>query len=423
MQRRNFGSEMTVVNHNYELIESLFVNMSEGIVVCSHEGEIVMLNPAAEKMFGFSAEELKGKPIELLVPQQFRHRHVGHREKFAGNAHNRPMGLGLNLHGSRKDGSEFPVEISLSPVRHDGNDYIIAFVIDITVRKQIEASVQEKQLELERVASALIATNEELERKVNDRTKILQEAILELEKSRNELSQALEKEKDLNDLKSRFISMASHEFRTPLTTILSSASLIAEYNNPGQEEKKLKHVSRIKSAVNNLNDILSDFLSLSKLDEGKVHSESHQFDLKELTDEVINDMQVTVKAGQRIVHTHTGNTLVLLDPKLMRNILINLCSNAIKFTPEQKIITVKTDVASDTVSLEVTDQGIGISEEDQKHLFERFFRGKNATNIQGTGLGLHIVGNYVDLLKGHIMLHSELSKGTTIKITFPIQKV
>lgn len=413
---------MPAVNPNYELIESLFVNMSEGIVVCSRDGQIVMLNPAAERMFGFSSGELYGKPIEMLVPQNVRHRHVSHRQNFSGNAHNRPMGLGLNLHALRKDGTEFPVEISLSPIVHDDQHYIIAFIIDITIRKQIEASVQEKQLELERVASALIATNEELERKVADRTKILQEAIRELERSRNDLSIALEKEKDLNDLKSRFISMASHEFRTPLTTILSSASLIAEYNNPGQEEKKLKHVSRIKSAVNNLNDILSDFLSLSKLDEGKVHSELHTFNLKELTEEVISDMQVTVKPGQSILHTHEGTEKVFLDPKLMRNILINLCSNAIKFTPENKEIMVRTEVSANSTKLEVTDQGIGISEEDQKHLFERFFRGKNATNIQGTGLGLHIVGNYVDLLKGHIMLHSEINKGTTIKITFPIQK-
>jgi PAS domain S-box-containing protein len=412
---------MDTQNPGVELMESLFDHMSEGIVVSDRSGTIVMVNPSAEKMFGFTKDELNGNKIEVLVPESVRSHHVKNRENFADNAHSRPMGQGLNLQACRKDGSRFPVEISLSPIVHEEQQFIIAFIIDTTVRKQIEASVLEKQLELERVASVLIATNEELERKVSDRTQVLQEAIRELERSRNELKKALEKEKDLNDLKSRFISMASHEFRTPLTTILSSASLIAEYNNPGMEDKKLKHVARIKSAVNNLNDILSDFLSISKMEEGKVNSELLNFDLKSLADEVVNDLRVMAKPGQKITYLHEGNEMVFLDPKLLRNILINLCSNAIKFTPENKSIAIRTWSGTDGVGLEVNDTGIGISEDDQKHLFERFYRGKNVTNIQGTGLGLHIVGNYVDLLKGHITLSSVLNQGTTIKIIFPNQ--
>jgi PAS domain S-box-containing protein len=412
---------MDTQNPGVELMESLFDHMSEGIVVSDRSGTIVMVNPSAEKMFGFTKDELNGNKIEVLVPESVRHHHVKNRENFADNAHSRPMGQGLNLQACRKDGSRFPVEISLSPIVHEEQQFIIAFIIDTTVRKQIEASVLEKQLELERVASVLIATNEELERKVSDRTQVLQEAIRELERSRNELKKALEKEKDLNDLKSRFISMASHEFRTPLTTILSSASLIAEYNNPGMEDKKLKHVARIKSAVNNLNDILSDFLSISKMEEGKVNSELLNFDLKSLADEVVNDLRDMAKPGQKITYLHEGKEMVFLDPKLLRNILINLCSNAIKFTPENKSIAIRTWSGTDGVGLEVNDTGIGISEDDQKHLFERFYRGKNVTNIQGTGLGLHIVGNYVDLLKGHITLSSVLNQGTTIKIIFPNQ--
>jgi PAS domain S-box-containing protein len=412
---------MNTNNPGVELLESLFDHMSEGIVVSDQRGNIVMVNPSAERMFGYKRDELVGKKIELLVPESARGHHVKNRENFAENAHSRPMGQGLNLLACRKDGSQFPVEISLSPIKHDGLQFVIAFIIDATIRKQIEAAMQDKQLELERVAAALIATNEELERKVSDRTQVLQEAILELERSRNELKQALDKEKDLNDLKSRFISMASHEFRTPLTTILSSASLIAEYNNPGLEDKKLKHVTRIKSAVNNLNDILSDFLSISKLEEGKVNAELLDFDLKNLAEEVVNDLQVMAKPGQKIAYVHEGKNMVFLDPKLLRNILINLCSNAIKFTPENKSIAIRTWSGPEGVGLEVSDNGIGISEDDQKHLFERFYRGKNVTNIQGTGLGLHIVGNYVDLLKGHITLSSVLNQGTIITIIFPNQ--
>lgn len=404
-----------------ELIDTLFNNVTEGIVVTDTSGKIRLANSAAAKMLGYTDIELMNLSIDALVPDSIRGKHSHHREHFHQHSNARPMGVGLDLYAKRKNGDLLPVEISLSPLKINEEQLFIAFIIDITVRKQIELVVQEKQKELEKVASALIATNEELEKKVSDRTKVLQEAIRELEKSRNELSQALEKEKDLNDLKSRFISMASHEFRTPLTTILSSASLISDYNNQEYADKRIKHISRIKSAVNNLNDILSDFLSISKLEEGKVHADYKHFDLKEFILEVVSDMQVNTKAGQKIIYEHKGKTEIYLDNKLLKNILINLTSNSIKFTPENKSIFINSRVDAYTISIEVKDQGMGISDEDQKHLFERFYRGKNAFNIQGTGLGLHIVGNYVDLMKGHIILHSELDKGTTIKITFPNQ--
>lgn len=405
-----------------EMIDALFDHATEGILIADANGKILLINPSAEKMFGFLSNELYGESIEILIPDQLKHQHKINRESYSQKPNARPMGLGLDLKAKRKDGSLFPVEISLSPLKKDNEQLFIAFIIDISIRKQIEESVKEKQKELEKVAAVLIATNEELEKKVSDRTQVLQEAILELENSRNELTYALEKEKDLNDLKSRFISMASHEFRTPLTTILSSASLINEYNKPEQEEKKIKHVNRIKSAVNNLNDILSDFLSISKMEEGKILPEYKLFDLFELADEVMNDIQITAKNGQKIIHTHEGSLEVYLDNKLIRNILINIISNAIKFTDENKSILLKTIVTKENALIEIEDHGIGISEEDQKHLFERFFRGENALNIKGTGLGLHIVGNFVDLLKGHITLSSKLNIGTIIKINFPLSK-
>jgi signal transduction histidine kinase len=309
----------------------------------------------------------------------------------------------------------------LSPIFKDDRKYIIAFLIDISVRKKIEASVKEKQEELEQIALTLQKANEDLEKKVSDRTKVLMEAIAELERSRSELSIALEKEKDLNDLKSRFISMASHEFRTPLTTILSSAVLISEYKSQEQEEKKQKHIKRIQSSVNNLNDILSDFLSISKLEEGKIHADMSMFDLNTLIKEIVSDMRQNTKAGQQIIFNYTGDKLVFLDSKLVKNILFNLLSNAIKFSSEGKSITIDAVVDVNEIKIRVLDQGIGISDEDLKHLFERFYRGKNAFNIQGTGLGLHIVGNYVDIMKGHLHLTSKLNVGTEIEITFPNQ--
>jgi len=408
---------MSEINQS-EIIDTVFKHATEGIIIADAKGNIQMANQAAAKMFGYTEDEISKLSIDDLVPSASREHHHKYREGYAKNAHARPMGLGLDLHGEKKNGVLIPVEISLSPVDIKGMKFFIAFIIDITVRKNIEKTIIEKQKELERVASVLISTNEGLEKKVSDRTMVLQEAIRELEKSRNELSQALEKEKDLNDLKSRFISMASHEFRTPLTTILSSASLISEYVETSNNDKREKHINRIKSAVNNLNDILSDFLSLSKLEEGKIKTESRKLDLPKLTSEVISDFQLICKNDQEIIYTHQGNNIVSLDIKLLNNILINLISNAIKFSLEKKPITVNTKVTTNNIIIEIADQGIGISEEDQKHLFGRFFRAKNAFNIHGTGLGLHIVRNYVDLMNGQLALQSELDKGTTITITF-----
>lgn len=405
-----------------EIIDTVFKDATEGIIVSDAEGHIRMANSAAARMLGYTDEELHSLKIDDLVPNNIRGHHHKHRTNFEKESSPRPMGAGIDLFAERKNGELFPVEISLSPLQIKGQKFIVAFIIDITIRKGIEAAVKENQHELEKVAAALISTNEGLEKKVSDRTKVLQEAIRELEKSRNELSKALEKEKDLNDLKSRFISMASHEFRTPLTTILSSASLISEYVETSNNDKREKHITRIKSAVNNLNDILSDFLSLSKLEEGKVHSENRKFDLMHLISETVGDLQLTKKKGQEIIYSHTGEKEVLLDSKLLKNILINLVNNAMKFSPENKKIFVTSTSSSNEVSLEIKDQGIGISVEDQKHLFERFFRAKNAFNIQGTGLGLHIVGSYVDLMNGRLQLMSELDKGTTITIHFPQKK-
>ncbi len=406
-----------------DLIDTLFSHTAEGIIVADRQGKIRLANAAVAKMLGYTIEELESSNVDDLLPDTLKSRHKEHREKFDHQSKSRSMGLGLDLYARKKSGELIPVEISLSPIELKSEKLVMSFIIDITLRKQIEQAVQEKQKELERVAAALIATNEELEKKVSDRTKILQEAIRELEKSRNELSTALEKEKDLNDLKSRFISMASHEFRTPLTTILSSASLISEYTGADTFEKRQKHINRIKSAVNNLNDILSDFLSISKLEEGKVHAEYREFDIQDLVNEVILDMQINARPGQKINYEHKGAAIIYLDNKLLKNILINLINNSIKFTGENKGIYVKTRADAYTISIEVQDEGIGISDEDQKHLFERFYRGKNAFNIQGTGLGLHIVGNYVELMKGHIILNSILNKGTSIKITFPNQQL
>jgi signal transduction histidine kinase len=248
--------------------------------------------------------------------------------------------------------------------------------------------------------------NEELEHKVEVRTQ--------------ELSEALSKERELSDLKSRFVSMASHEFRTPLSTILSSVSLIGKYVEADEQDKRDKHILRIRSAVNNLTDILNEFLSLGKIEEGKIQVHLSSFNIKEQVHLIISEIGPILKKGQVIKYAHEGFTQVNLDTSLLRNIIINLISNAIKFSSEDATIWVDSKCAENEIVLTIRDEGLGIPEEDMKHLFERFFRGKNVVNIQGTGLGLHIVSKYVELMGGTIHVGTALEKGTRFTIKFAI---
>ena len=245
----------------------------------------------------------------------------------------------------------------------------------------------------------------------------MEEAIEELERTKTDLHKSLEKERELNELKSRFLSMASHEFRTPLTTMLSSLSLITRYGENKDLESQTKHVNKVKSSINNLTEILNDFLSLAKLEEGKIINDPSDFNLKTFIGDLLADMQATIKNNQKIEYTHVGEEAVFLDKKLIKNILFNLVSNAMKYSHDGGGIWVSTLVENSTVKIFVKDEVIVINEEDQKHLFERFFRGYNATHIQGTGLGLSIVAKYAEVLDASIDFESEENKGTEFTIT------
>ncbi|HYH15253.1 MAG TPA: PAS domain-containing sensor histidine kinase [Flavisolibacter sp.] len=399
---------------------SLFENATEGIIVTNSKAEIMLANPAACRMFHYEVAELISKKVEVLLPRKHRAGHVKLREGFYQNPHDRVMGSGRDLFGERKGGENFPVEVSLSSYKQNDDQYVIAFIIDITHRKEIERSFLQQQQQLERVSADIRELNTELEAKVEERTLILKEALQRLEQSQIELSEALDKERQLNEIKSRFVSMASHEFRTPLSAVLSSASLIAKYTTTEQQENRNKHINRIKDSVKHLNDLLEDFLSLGKLDEGKVGASFSSFDLPETIQDTFEDMRGLIKEGQHFRFEHEGNKIVYSDRKLLKNILINLISNAVKFSNTDGCITVRSKHEVETALISVIDQGIGISEEDQKHLFSSFFRGHNAVNIQGTGLGLHIVKRYLDLIGGSIRLESKLGEGTTFIIEFPV---
>ncbi|NJM26611.1 MAG: HAMP domain-containing histidine kinase, partial [Bacteroidia bacterium] len=274
----------------------------------------------------------------------------------------------------------------------------------------------------------------ELEKKVMARTQdlnstvqkleranaFLQEQIQERQRAEEEARKALERERELNDLKSKFVSIASHEFRTPLSTVLSSASLVSQYHVRGEQEKVEKHVHRIKVSVNHLTGILNDFLSLGKLEEGKVDLVKEDIDLSTYLQEICEELRPQLKAGQSLsLDLDPTISTIVTDSRILRNILFNLISNASKYSDEHKPIKCRTRNLNGSLTIAVEDQGMGIPEEEQKHMFERFYRASNVTNIQGSGLGLNIVKRYLELLNGTITFASSYGRGSTFIITVP----
>lgn len=388
--------------------ETLFNNASIGILVTNKQGEIIIINDFALRQFAYQLEMLVGKQVELLIPLRVRDRHIGHRERYNATPQNRPMGIGMNLFAVRKDGTEFPVEISLSHYSNEEGNFIIVYISNITERKKAEERVEKLYNELEEM--------------VEDRTTKLRKTLEELENSKGELTMALSKEKELGDLKSRFISMASHEFRTPLSTILSSIFLIKHYDADQDQPLRNKHIQRIINNVNLLTDTLNDFLSLSKIEEGKIQVRNTVFDIEEHINTVIQEMQDIAKNNQTITYNHTGDKNLVSDPSLIKHIVMNLLGNAIKFSTSDSQIEIETTINETSFTLLVKDNGMGISAEDQQHLFERFHRGANVNNIPGTGLGLHIVQRYAEIMEGKIYCSSKLNQGTTFTVIFPVSK-
>jgi PAS domain S-box-containing protein len=245
--------------------------------------------------------------------------------------------------------------------------------------------------------------------------------ITHLKQAEQEMLKALHKEKELGEMKTRFVSMASHEFRTPLSTINSSADLISRYNDNGNVGKVQDHVQKIRKNIAHLNQILNDFLSLGKLEEGLIRNKPVHSDVSVLLDELFEDAQLNLKSGQQIQRNYPGNMVMLLDPDLFRNILINLLSNAIKYSDaEHGVVSLEAGLQEQGLFVRVHDNGMGIPEEDQKNLFSRFFRARNVTNIDGTGLGLHIVRQYLELMGGHVLCHSKPESGTTFEVFIPL---
>ena len=407
-------------NHN-EILEGMFTDATEGIIVSNSKGQIVLSNPKALQMFGYDNETMCTLVIEDLVPSRFLHMHKEHRSNYHHNPSPRSMGVGRDLWAKRNDGTEFPIEISLSYVKAVDSMLVVSFVIDITERKKKDNELREANELLKKTSFQLSKLNQDLEQKVQERTLELAEMIRKLTESKKEVDMALEKERELNNLKSRFISTASHEFRTPLATIMSSVSLTGKYAESMDKNNMFKHIDRVKNSVNHLTDILNDFLSLDKLEEGAVMANPEYLGLNELIATITEEIKSIAKAGQRISFAGlVGNDQIFIDKRILKNIMFNLISNAIKYSNENTNIDIKLSKDANTLTIEIKDQGIGIPLEDQAHIFERFYRANNSGNMQGTGLGLNIVKKYVEILKGDIQFKSVPEKGTKFTLKFPI---
>lgn len=403
------------------ICQVLFESAAEGLIVLDKKGTIRMFNPRIEEMFGYTTNELTGQKVEILIPQQYRNKHISLRNEYNKNPRKRTMGIDMDLSAIRKDGTAFPVEISLNHFDLDDMKFVMALITDITERKKIrdnleqlnkelESRVEERTQELSKAISALRYSNEDLQEEIRSRTL-----------AEKKTKRALEKEKELNKLKSRFVSIASHEFRTPLGTILSSVALISKYNQPAVEDKRNKHIERIRSSVRNLVSILNDFLSLDKLEEGIIEKKPVSFDLIEFAEDIVEEMQAVAKTKQHIVYKHSGNNReVYLDKQLLKNIINNLLSNAIKYSAEGKRIDFTTQYKNAHLTISVKDRGIGIPDTDKIHMFERFFRARNSINIGGTGLGLNIVKKHVELMNGSVEFISKENEGTTFMVKLPL---
>ncbi|MEJ7559117.1 MAG: PAS domain-containing sensor histidine kinase [Pedobacter sp.] len=412
---------------NAVLLKAIIDNAIDGLITIDHNGIIESMNPSACKLFDYTESEVLLKNISMLMPQPDRSNHDGYLSRYKNTREASIIGKGRELIGLKKDGTEFPFRLGVSEVRYSGRTIYAGFIHDLSREKEaesklqnyaalLEEQVQERTLSLRETVSALEKTKAELNLSLIN----LRDIVGVLELTQKDLNLSLDKEMELGKLKSRFVSIASHEFRTPLSLVQLSASLIERHAEPYSNQNISKHVGKIKDAVLNVTAILNDFLSLEKLDGGKVEVKGEVFDLAKLAAEVSEEMQIALKGRQKIIFRHRGlETEVQLDQNLLKNCIVILIDNAIKYSGLESEIQFSTKISHTSCMVRICDNGIGIPIDDQKHLFEAFFRANNTGKISGNGLGLSILSRYIGLMKGTVEFRSRVNRGTLFTLTFP----
>ncbi|MEW6468762.1 MAG: ATP-binding protein [Bacteroidota bacterium] len=363
-----------------EGLDALFRYASEGILVANSKGEIIRINPAAERMFGYSAGELLGKKVEVLIPQRAAEKHVKERAGFNKNPHARRMGIGMNLAGRKKDNSEFPVEVSLSPFRQDGELFVIAFIIDITVRKGIEDEIKRKKEELEQLAIELRQSNEELQ---------------------------------------NFAYISSHDLQEPLRKIQSFGDRLRSMEAVNMSDKGRDYLGRMLNAAERMQQLIEDLLTFSRLT-----TRAQPFTLVSLNSVlrgVLSDLEVAIeKSGARIIADPLPE--IEAEPTQMRQLFQNLISNAIKFRQEGKAPAIRISASEaessgrKMVELRFKDNGIGFEEKYAVKIFNIFQR-LEGKKYEGSGIGLSICKKIASMHGGSITVKSKPGKGSTFIVT------
>lgn len=397
-----------------------FDSLIEGLCIANDAGEIVMNNSACEEIFGYDQGELIGQSVDILIPEPHRNVHHYHFESYFQHPKKFKKGKGREFVGRHKNGENLDLEIGLNFFEYEGKRYAKALISEIGIRKKKVTEIKE--------------SNRRLESEVDQRTELLTKAVSELERAnfllKEEVNEriraeenakrAFEKEKELSQMQAKFLSMVSHEFKTPLSGIMTSASLVDKYNEKNPSIRISNHVSTIKNLVLQLNHILDDFLFLENSESGEYQLSSSSFMICDLIGKIVSDAAALMKPGQQFEIIKCKRRIpVVQDRKVIDIILRNVIYNAIKYSPANSIIQIKIRI-NDTLQIEIRDEGIGIPEEAKEHIFDRFYRAKNVLHIQGTGIGLNIVRRHLLSMKGSIEVRSKENEGTTVFLSLPV---